>query len=158
MNVNANQEHEPKMFVTETTEKNLKTTAFWTKFYAILCFVGVGAMVLSGLLLAIMGSFNAYPVMETTPAISLFSNFKIIGIIYIIMGLVMIFPAVFLYQFSTNTKKSLLDNNVATLELAIVKMKMYWMFIGISSIVAICLTIIFSIVALSTVIGATSMV
>jgi hypothetical protein len=153
MDVNVNQENEHKMFVTEATEKNLRTTAFWTKLYAILSFIGVGVLFLLGLLLIIISNsdyVNNILSSISTPLISI----KFIGILYMVLALIMIIPSLLLYQFASNTKKSLANNNVATLALAIVKMKIYWIFTGVFSIAMIFISLIFSIVK---VIGAMSM-
>ncbi|NLJ81979.1 MAG: hypothetical protein GX330_02490 [Bacteroidales bacterium] len=132
MNTNENQELNRKMFVTEYTEKNLRVTAAWTKFYAILSFIGVAIMLLIGVLLLIVANKTS-----SLPISHPFMEVKAIGFIYIVAGIIMLIPAILLYQFSKYTKKSLIDNNVATLEVGIAKMKGFWIFMGIISIISI---------------------
>ncbi len=135
MEVNEYQEKEMKMFITKNAEKNLRITAFWTKFNAILSFIGCAFYFLSGLVLLLMKSvFHS----------EMFSNFKF-GLIFLIISLLMLIPAIFLYQYSIFIKRSLRNANVATLEVAFNKMKSYWLFIGIMSIVMILFSIIVSI-------------
>lgn len=143
MNSSENQSQETKMFLTEAAQKHCKTTAFWTKFYSILCFIGVGILIVGGIILLLFGSFfnsDTLAAMQTVPGVS--SSFTLIGVIYIILGGIMIIPATYLYQFSKRMNDALMVNNIATLELAIEKMKSYWKFIGIYSIIAICVALV----------------
>ena len=54
----------------------------------------------------------------------------------------MILPGVFLCQFAKSIKSALWNNNVATFELAVAKMKSYWMFMGILAIAMIVVAVI----------------
>lgn len=105
-----------KMFLTENAEKDLKTTASWTKFYAILYFIGAGAMVLCGLMLLLLGKMPIFDSMsgmnQAMPMHGM--NFGLIGIVYMILGIIMILPGVFLCQFAKSIKSALWNNNVAT--------------------------------------------
>lgn len=133
MNTDENQEVNRKMFVTEYTEKNLRITAAWTKFYAIFSFIAAGIVFLAGIFLL----FFASKIMSTLPISHSFLGMKTIGFGYIVASIITLIPAILLYQFSKYTKKSLIDNNVATLEVGIAKMKGYWIFMGVISIISI---------------------
>jgi hypothetical protein len=54
----------------------------------------------------------------------------------------MIIPGMLLYQFNLNINKALWNNNVATFEVAVAKMKSYWMFMGIYAIVMIVISVV----------------
>ena len=151
MNSTENQGQESKMFLTKTAEKYLKTTAKWTKFYSILCYIGVVVLIIVGilsLLIAKIPSLQSLPEMDANVGMSNFFPFTLVGIAYSIMGLVMIIPATYLYQFGQRYNDALVINNVATLEVAIGKMKSYWKFIGIYSIIAIVVAIVMVILSI----------
>lgn len=133
-----------KLFLTENAEKDLKTTASWTKFYAILYFIGVGVLFLCGLMMLILGKMAFFPLMHEANSMMPMCgiSFGFIGIIYMILGLLMIIPGMLLYQFNLNIKKALWNNNVATFEVAVSKMKSYWMFMGIYAIVMIVISVV----------------
>lgn len=133
-----------KLFLTENAEKDLKTTASWTKFYAILYFIGVGVLFLCGLMMLILGKMAFFPLMHEANSMMPMCgiSFGFIGIIYMILGLLMIIPGMLLYQFNINIKKALWNNNVATFEVAVAKMKSYWMFMGIYAIVMIVIAVV----------------
>ncbi len=144
-------DQKPLLEVTENSKKHLKTTASWTNFYAILCFIGVAFLLLGGIMMLamrnMMHGFGAVP----------FSGFTtIMGIIYIIMAIVMIFPALYLYRFSQRTTKALENHSTPLLEEAFLNMKSYWKFIGIVSIISIALCII--IIPIMIVVSASAMV
>lgn len=138
------QEKELRLFITEAAENDLKTTALWTKFYAILYFIGFGVLLLCGLFLLIAGKMSFFTsLQETNGMMPMYGmNFSFIGIIYMVLGLIMIIPGLLLYQFNKHIKSSLWNNNVATFELAITKMKSYWIFMGIYAIVSIFIAVI----------------
>ena len=153
MNSLENQEQEMKMYLTDTTVKHLQTSARWTKFYSILCFICVGILVIVGISLLLAGELISLNNLLINPAMNgmnMGTNhpFTFIGILYIILGLIMIIPAVYLYQYSKRIEDTFLVNNVATLEVAIGKMKSYWQFMGIFSIVTIIATLVFIVIIL----------
>jgi hypothetical protein len=74
MNSSENQTQETKMFLTEAAQKHCKTTAFWTKFYSILCFIGVGFLIVGGIILLLFGSILTrirLPQCKTCPVLPL---------------------------------------------------------------------------------------
>ena len=130
--------------ITENTKSYFKTTSTWTMFFAVICFIAIVFMILSGITTLASGSFLSsfnefgYPGMS-----NLFSSISIfIGIFYIIMGIIMIFPALYLYRYAKNITNALTRNDSPSLENAIQNMKSYWKFTGILAIVCIALCII----------------
>ena len=134
----------PELQITETAKTYLKTTSTWTTFYAILSFIAIGFMLLSGITTLASGSFmRGFPnhsMYVDVDAIS--SMIAFVGVLYIIMAVVMLFPALYLLRYGKSTNKALAENNTSALEDAAKNMKSYWKFIGIMSIISIALCII----------------
>ena len=107
----------------------LKETAKWTKFLAILGFVGIGLMVLGSL------------VMLFAPS-SLMSNgdFPFGGkifmmLLYLAFAVLYYFPISYLYQFSENTKKAIKNNDNNAIRDAFEFLKSHYKFMGILTII-----------------------
>jgi len=107
----------------------LKETAKWTKFLAILGFVGIGLMVLGSL------------VMLFAPS-SLMSNgdFPFGGkifmmLLYLAFAVLYYFPISYLYQFSENTKKAIVNNDNNAIRDAFEFLKSHYKFMGILTII-----------------------
>ena len=107
----------------------LKETAKWTKFLAILGFVGIGFMVLGSL------------VMLFAPS-SLMSNgdFPFGGkifmmLLYLAFAVLYYFPISYLYQFSENTKKAIENNDNNAIRDAFEFLKSHYKFMGILTII-----------------------
>lgn len=121
--------------VTTSSKDFLLIASKWANFLAILSFIGIGLMVLGGLIVTFVG---------TT-----FSNFQtsaapmgMFGIIYLLLGLLYFFPTLYLYNFSQNIKKALVDSSQQNLDLGFENLKSFFKFIGVFSIVTISLYIL----------------
>lgn len=130
--------------ITENTKSYLRTTSTWTMFYAIICFIAIAFTILSGAITLVSGSFLSgfnglpYPVVG-----SIFSSmYTFMGIFYIVIGVIMVFPALYLYRYAKSITNALAENNPLSLEKAMQNMKSYWKFTGILTIVCIALCII----------------
>ncbi len=148
METNDNQQKDTRMYITKNAEKNLRITAVWTKFYAILSFIGVGFVFLIGLGLILAGNLEPNELADLSTYNFMFAFPKALGIIYMLLSIVMLFPAIFLLQYSIYTKRCLSNSNVATLEVAFNKMKSYWLYMGIVTIASIVLAAIVPVIAI----------
>jgi hypothetical protein len=122
----------PILEVTEDAKAYLKTTATWTSFFAILSFIYVGLMALSGIVVMLGGRFLPSSMGGAGVAI---------GIVYIIMAIILLIPTLYLYRSSQRTKQALINNDKIILEEAFQNMKSYWKFIGIMTIIIIAIVI-----------------
>ena len=120
----------------------LKETAKWTKFLAILGFVGIGLMVLGSL------------VMLFAPS-SLMSNgdFPFGGkifmmLLYLAFAVLYYFPISYLYQFSENTKKAIENNDNNAIRDAFEFLKSHYKFMGILTIILLSFYAIIIFIAL----------
>lgn len=129
MEDNLHVENGENLVIDWRSKEFLKETAKWTKFLAILGFVGIGLMVL--------GSF----VMLFAPS-SLMSNgdFPFGGkifmmLLYLAFAVLYYFPISYLYQFSENTKKAIENNDNNAIRDAFEFLKSHYKFIGILTII-----------------------
>ncbi len=103
----------------------------WTKFLAVMGFIGIGFMMLMGIIASITASAvsNApgMPAMPFPPGI--------IGFIYVIFAGIMVFPVILLNNFSNKMKEALYTKDHIALYKAFNNLKRYYKFIGILIII-----------------------
>ncbi len=109
----------------ETAKEYLKETAKWTRFLAILGFIGIGLMVFGGLSMGVFGSmasseFNALP----------FPSF-VFTLIYLGVAALYYFPVSYLWKFSNKMREALAGNNEDDYTSAFENLKSHYKFIGI---------------------------
>ena len=129
MEDNLHVENGENLIIDWRSKEFLKETAKWTKFLAILGFVGIGLMVLGSL------------VMLFAPS-SLMSNgdFPFGGkifmmLLYLAFAVLYYFPISYLYQFSENTKKAIENNDNNAIRDAFEFLKSHYKFMGILTII-----------------------
>ena len=129
MEDNLHVENGENLVIDWRSKEFLKETAKWTKFLAILGFVGIGLMVLGSL------------VMLFAPS-SLMSNgdFPFGGkifmmLLYLASAVLYYFPISYLYQFSENTKKAIENNDNNAIRDAFEFLKSHYKFMGILTII-----------------------
>ena len=129
MENNLHVENGENLVIDWRSKEFLKETAKWTKFLAILGFVGIGLMVLGSL------------VMLFAPS-SLMSNgdFPFGGkifmmLLYLAFAVLYYFPISYLYQFSEKTKKAIENNDNNAIRDAFEFLKSHYKFMGILTII-----------------------
>ena len=128
---------ETTLVITEAGKKDLLTTAKWSKFYAVLSFIGVAICVLMGILLLVSGHFMT----QLQPDLSA-AMLAPLGLVYIVMGGVLVMPALYLWQFSQKAEQAIADTNTEMMEQALNRMKSYWKFMGIFTIVMLVVSLL----------------
>ena len=107
----------------------LKETAKWTKFLAILGFVGIGLMVLGSLVMLFapssLVSNGDFP----------FGGKIFLMLLYLAFAVLYYFPISYLYQFSENTKKAIENNDNNAIRDAFEFLKSHYKFMGILTII-----------------------
>jgi hypothetical protein len=124
--------------------EHLQATKPWVRLISIIMFISVGLMFLGGLVMMLMpspmgmggGGFGA-----------------LVGIIYIIMGGLYLAPAYFLHQYASSIGDFVQNGGDSALENALGSQKSFWRFIGILTLVVIC---IYGLVFLFVILGALS--
>lgn len=108
--------------------KHLNEARKWSMFLAILGFIGVGFLIIAAFM---MGS-----IFSLIPNTHLPGGFGIlIGVIYLVIGVLYFFPVYYLFQFSQKSKKAVEGHDSNFLTDAIGKLKSHYKFIGIMTIV-----------------------
>jgi len=127
---------EKELKVNEISKSYLLETAKWTKFIAIIGFIGIGFLVLAGVMFAALSSVNfaSIPGMENLGAL----GGTFVAIIYIVLALIYYFPVKYLYDFSVKVKEALAIVDPVKLEEALEKLKSHYKYIGILLIVVLC--------------------
>ena len=138
--------------LTETMVKYLKETAPWLRFIGIISYIGCGITVFAG-----VGFMVAMPFLSGFSDLYTGLLGSSMGILYIILGAIMFFPARFTYNFGAKIRSYIQSNNEFDLELALKNNKSLWKFYGILCIiyiaiipVAIIIGIIFAVTGMLT--------
>jgi hypothetical protein len=111
----------------------LNETAKWTKFLAIMGFIGIGIMLVVGLA---MGVF--FSIFNNSPATSHFPfPMYWFGLLYFILAAVYIFPVIYLNNFSNYLSKAVAFRQTEMLTFALENIKKHFKFMGILTIALI---------------------
>jgi hypothetical protein len=135
--------------ITEGMLRYLKEASPWLRFIGIVSFIGGGLLGLSGIVLSI-STAAGYGALTTRAAGNLGS---FVGVVYLVSGVLMLFPARFMYSFGSGIRQYAGGGAAADLERALKSNKSLWKFTGIVCIVylaCIPLIIIGSIIAVVT--------
>ena len=121
--------------ISESAETYLKETSSWTSFIAIIGFILIGLLVIVAI------GFSIFLPAANNQNIAPVSGL-VLGIIYILMGLLYFFPVLYLYKFSTNMKKAIEKKSSKNLDDAFKNIKSHYKFAGIFTIIFIALYIL----------------
>lgn len=149
MNTEFPTSNQKNLEITHETKLVFLETAKWTKFLAILGFVGMGLMVIMGFFMgAIMSSLGSLSSYSNTP-----NPFGMIGgvffvILYLVIALIYYFPIKYLYDFSTKVKKAFEIQDQLLFNEAILKLKSHYKYIGILMIIVFSLYILMIILSI----------
>ena len=112
----------------EEIKNYLYEAAKWGKMLAIVGFIGIGFMAILGIFLGAGYSFMSW----ATAGLARMPGGSIgLSIIYILMALLHLFPTLFLYQFSDNTKEAIDHNSELQMTEAFARLKSLFKFCGI---------------------------
>jgi len=113
----------------------LNESAKWSKFLAIVGFVGIGLMVLLSLFFIIgLSAFDQFTETTNYPfPMSLF------GVIYLVIAAVYFFPVYYLYQFAVKTKAALYTKNAQMLADGFENLKSHYKFLGVFTLIILSL-------------------
>ncbi|MET1054314.1 MAG: DUF5362 family protein [Pedobacter sp.] len=122
------------LWVSEDVRSYLYETAKWTKFLSIVGFVFAG--------MTAIGAFGAGAVLDTVSSVTPNSPLMKIGaagltIMYLLIALFIFYPSYLLFKFSAATNQAVLFADQPSLSVAMGKMKSYFKFYGIVTIIFI---------------------
>ncbi len=112
----------------------LQESAKWSKFMAIIGFIGIGLMVMVSLFMAI--GFGA---IGSTNMSALPFPMSVLSIIYVVFAAVYFFPVYYLYQYATKTSAALHSKNKQLLTDGLENLKSHHKFLGIFTLIIISL-------------------
>ena len=135
---------EPTLVINKEIRLFLMETVKWGKFLAILGFVMVAFIALVGIVLMFFGS----AITSQLPPEFAFGG--MIGFMYLLFGLLYYFTSKYLYDFSTYTRQALSIHDQESLVYAFSRLKSFYKFWGILTLLMIIVyivAIIFAIIA-----------
>jgi len=130
----------------ERSKAYLLETTRWTKFLSILGFIGIGFMLIAALFLMAFGS-TMYSSMSGLGALGGGFLGAGMGLFYILIAALYLFPIISLFKFSKNMKSGINTNNPELITEAFRHQKNLYKFIGILAIITISLYLIIIVVA-----------
>ncbi|MDF3026372.1 MAG: hypothetical protein K0S23_679 [Fluviicola sp.] len=114
-----------KLRINNSIKENLITAAKWARFLAVMAFVFTGIMGIASLVILIAALSSGIP--------SLIG----MGLGYMIVTIVFIFPGLYLIRFAGSTEKGLRSNKQGEFDYGIQNLKSLFKFMGIYTIVLI---------------------
>ena len=118
------------LYVTSQAQEFLMTSSKWGKFLSIVGFISCVILLILGIFFSTMMSgsyqFSKLPMGGT-----------FLGILYVIMGLLLFFPCLFLFRFSVKMKEALINSRQDSFENSLESLKSMFKFYGIVTIVVV---------------------
>ncbi len=136
---------EPKLIISEVAISYLSETGRWAKFLSILGFVFTGLIVLMGLFAGSLLSFMSRGQMDRMPRGIGF----MVGSIYVLMGILYLFPTWYLFNFSQKLKTAISSKSLDDLNVALINQKSFFKFWGILMIVMLGIYGLFGVFAVT---------
>lgn len=124
----------------------LSETSRWARFLSILGFIMVGFMVLFSL--GIMALGNSNPMLEAGFQTAGYGSPAVLGIIYLVLAVISIFPYLYLFQFGNKMKAALHSSEQDALNSAFSSLKSCFKFVGVFTIIMLVFFVLLFIVAI----------
>jgi len=133
----SDQSTSPQPVIISAEIKNyLSETAKWGRFLGIMGFIAVGLMVIFGLFFGtFMSRFQPAGLDRPNPMSG--AGGVVMAIYFMLIGLLYFFPSLYLYQFAVKTKNALQHNDALDYSMAFSRLKSFFKFWGIFTIVAL---------------------
>jgi hypothetical protein len=141
-NVTSKTETVTDVFLTTVAQQYLNQTRPWARFISILLFISSGLMFLGGLamfLIGLMGGGGIAPGMPVPTVI----NMVVVGLVYFISAGFYIPPGIFLARYASSIRFLEENRSSKTLEDTLKHQKSFWRYVGIMTIIALIVTVLF---------------
>lgn len=115
--------------VTSDAKTNFITISKWVRFLGVMGFVSVGLLAIVAFFMIIAGSTTSFGG----------EQMLILGLVYLIMACVYVFPALYLWRTSVHLINAFSKDSQSSFELGIENMKSFFKFVGIITIVIVSL-------------------
>lgn len=136
--------------VSPSLAEKLNQTQPWLRFIAIMTFIGAGMMVLAGLGMLAFGTVSSrLPADSTTPGAPNAAMMAGLGIFYLILALIYVFPALHLLRSARAIRDLAADGSEASAALALEHQRRFWKFAGIGLIVILVLYVVAIVAAIA---------
>ena len=122
------------IILSESMIYNLRKAAPWMKFLAILSYIASGVLIIGAIIVIQQSSGMSYYYNS--------SGITFAAIIYIVMAIIMIVIATYLFKSADGYSKYSLTKDSSALENAFLMQKKYWQTVGVFTIVMLSLTVI----------------
>lgn len=132
----------PELTIDYEVRSFLKETIRWTRFLAIMGYIAAGIIVLIGVLMISLGSKLTEYLQEDLA----FPG--VVGVFYILLGILYFFPAQYLDNFSVNIREALSVNDQESFIYAFSKLKSYFKFWGILVLILLIFYVLVFVVAI----------
>jgi hypothetical protein len=129
--------------ITPLMIEHLRATKPWVRLMSIILFISVALILLGAVIILLV---------PTSMGGSSFS--LLIAVVYLAMGALYLFPAYFLHQYASSIRNLEQGGGDVAMEEALRNQKSFWRFVGIMTLVVIC---IYAIVLVFVVLGAAMM-
>jgi hypothetical protein len=133
---------------------HLYEAARWGKFLAIVGFVGIGLLVLVGLVMGIL--FGAAGSEFGAGGLGMLGG-GFMTLLYILIAIFYFFPVLYLYRFSMRGMSAARNGSQAELEDSLANLKSMFKFLGILTVVVLCLYGLGLVIGLIAAVGYSSM-
>jgi hypothetical protein len=139
---------EEKSFqINETTIGFLAEIAKWAKFLAVIGYIFIGFMVIVSIIVGLfLPSLNNEILANGGSATGV--NSTLLTSIYLIMAAIYVYPVYALYSFASGTQKLIKNNDENELENSFKKLKGFFKYFGILTIVALAFYVLIIIAAI----------
>jgi H+/Cl- antiporter ClcA len=129
-----------KLTITGEIVSYLKTTAKWSFFLAIIGYILILLLVITGITFFVLSSVQKeYSDFQNLPFPM---PFGLIGVLYLIMGILYFFPSYNLMKFGNKIKAAFENNDQTALDEGLKNLKQLFTFFGVMTIVIISAYII----------------
>jgi hypothetical protein len=128
------------LVISEKSKTVLAEAVKWSRFMAIMGFIGLGLMLIGALVVISMPSKG-------------FGNSQFgssLGLMYLVMAVIYFFPLYYLYNFSDKMRKGLRETSQLSLDEAFVFLKKHYKYIAILTIVIMSIYILAIIIGIVT--------
>lgn len=130
---------ETQIVINDEIKSYLLESSKWSKFIAIVSYVGMGILILIGVLMMFGVSFLS--------SLSKDAPMFLAGFIYILLAIVYYFPTTYLYRFARLIKRGVLSDDESTITESFFNMNRMFKFIGIMMIVVLSIYALIFVIA-----------
>jgi len=134
---------ENKLEINQSIRESLGTMTYWSKFLAIIGFIGIGFMVIAAIGFIIGGSmlenFGQFQLMFTV----------LYPLIYIALAILYFFPVNYMYRFAVKSRNALNSNSQENLDSGLSNLASSYKYIGVMTIVIISLYALIFIISIA---------